>query len=496
MALFLGLDLGTSALKAVLVDDRQRVVDQESVALAVAQPQPQWSEQDPEAWWQACDRVLAAIALRQGRRMGEVAALGLAGQMHGAVLLDAAGAVIRPAILWNDGRAAAECAELERRAPRSRRITGNLAMPGFTAPKLLWVARHEPDAFARVARVLLPKDYLRWRLTGTFAIDVSDAAGTLWLDCAARRWSDEMLAATDLTAAQMPEVFEGSQPTGTVQSAWAQRWGLGPRVPVAGGGGDNAAGAVGVGAVAPGDCLLSLGTSGVLFAVTEGFAVNPEAAVHAFCHAVPGTWHQMAVMLSAAGALSWACRATGGAPETTLLAEAENTLAEDARGPLFLPYLSGERTPHNDADAMGVLLGLDHGSGRGAVALAVLEGVALGLAQGRDALAASGTTVARVQAIGGGARSPLWLRLIAAALETEVLAADAVEAGPAFGAARLARLAATGERVREVCVKPPPRQLIAPEPRIVARLARRRPLFAEAYARLRPLFPAMRGAGL
>lgn len=380
--MFIGLDLGTSAVKAVLVDDDQTVVDQASAPLTVSRPHPLWSEQDPDQWWTATDAAMAEIGSRQGRALSAVRGIGLSGQMHGATLLDGQDRVLRPAILWNDGRSGTECAELERREPRSRQITGNLAMPGFTAPKLLWVAAHEPDIFKRTARVLLPKDYVRLRMTGACASDMSDSAGTLWLDVAERRWSAEMVEATGLALSAMPELFEGSAPTGTLLPAVAERWGVPRDTVAAGGGGDNAAGAVGVGVIAPGAAFLSLGTSGVLFAANDGYAPNFEQAVHTFCHCLPRTWHQMSVILSAASSLSWLVQATGAADEATLLAEAEAASDRDPGRLLFLPYLSGERTPHNDPNAMGVFFGLGHGTDRADLTRAVLEGVAFAFATG------------------------------------------------------------------------------------------------------------------
>jgi len=322
--MYLGIDVGTSGVKVVLVDDAQRVVDQETAPLRVSRPRPLWSEQDPEDWWRATEAAVAALKDRQASALSGVRGIGLSGQMHGATLLDGKDRPLRPAILWNDGRSGAECAELEGRVPASRSITGNIAMPGFTAPKLLWVARHEPEIFAQVAKVLLPKDYVRLRMTGRHASDMSDAAGTLWLDVGARAWSEEMLAGTDLALRHMPELFEGSEATATLVPDVAARWGVPPDARVAGGGGDNAAGAVGTGVIAPGNAFLSLGTSGVIFAASDGFRPNPDQAVHAFCHALPGTWHQMSVILSAAACLSWVTKLLGGANEAAVMAEAAN----------------------------------------------------------------------------------------------------------------------------------------------------------------------------
>ena len=346
--LYLGIDLGTSGVKAVLVDGEDRIEGQSTAPLEVSTPRPLWSEQDPEDWWTATCRAVDEIKAGHGPALAATRAIGLSGQMHGATLLDARGEVLRPAILWNDGRSGAECAALEARVPESRRITGNLAMPGFTAPKLLWVAAHEPEVFGRVAKVLLPKDYLRYRLSGEHVAEMSDASGTLWLDVANRRWSEEMLAATGLGVGHMPRLVEGSAPSASLSPALARRWGMSEEVVIAGGAGDNAAGAAGIGTVAPGRAFLSLGTSGVLFAANRAYAPNPERAVHAFCHCFPDTWHQMSVILSAAASLAWAAAVTGAGDEAALVAEAEPAEAGLERAPLFLPYLTGERTPHND----------------------------------------------------------------------------------------------------------------------------------------------------
>jgi xylulokinase len=484
--MFLGIDLGTSGVKAVLADDAQRVVGQATAPLTVSRPHPLWSEQDPEDWWTAATRAVAGLPREL---LGRVRGIGLSGQMHGATLLDADDRVLRPAILWNDGRSGAECAELERLAPRLHEISGNLAMPGFTAPKLLWVRRHEPEIFARIAKVLLPKDHLRLRLTGEHVSDLSDSAGTLWLDVARRAWSAELLDATGLSIAQMPRLVEGSGPAGRLRAEVAAAWGLPAGVPVAGGGGDNAAGAVGVGVVADGSAFLSLGTSGVLFVSTGRFAPNPARGVHAFCHALPGLWHQMSVILSAASCVSWVARLTGAPDEASLLAEAES-LDEDIGRLVFLPYLSGERTPHNDPSAAGVFFGLDHGTGRAALARAVLEGVAFAFADGKDALEEAGTAIGGLQVIGGGARSVFWGRILATALDRPLLYPTGAEVGPAFGAARLARLAAEGEDPGAVCLPPQTEREILPDPVLAEGLAFRRETFRGIYPALREAFRA------
>ncbi|WP_374562268.1 xylulokinase [Ideonella sp.] len=450
----LGIDLGTSEVKLLLLDADGRIVGQAGSPLQVSRPQPLWSEQSPEAWWQATEAAVATLRSAHPQAWAEVRAIGLSGQMHGAVLLDEADRVLRPAILWNDGRSHAECDLLSAAAPRLHTIAGNLAMPGFTAPKLLWVKQHEPDLFARIRSVLLPKDYLHLRLGGEKIGDPSDASGTLWLDVAARDWSDELLAACSLDRGQMPRLVESNQAASTLRPELARAWGLRPGVVIAAGAGDNAASAIGIGATSPGDGFISLGTSGVLFVVNDRFRPNPASAVHAFCHALPQRWHQMSVMLSAASCLKWFTRLSGAPDEATLLAEvAALPAGAFDTAPIFLPYLAGERTPHNDPFAQGLFFGLNHETTRATCAYAVLEGVAFGLADGLAALQAAGTEVSRLSLVGGGARSSLWAQLMADALGVEILVHTGGEAGGALGAARLAWLAAGG-REAQVCAKP------------------------------------------
>ncbi|WOF44136.1 xylulokinase [Sphingopyxis indica] len=477
--MFLGIDIGTSGVKAVALDETGAVAGQGVAALSVQRPHPGWSEQDPDAWWLATTAAVQAIdpAVRRSIR-----GIGLAGQMHGATLLGDDDRPLRPAILWNDGRSEAECEALEAAVPALRTITGNIAMPGFTAPKLLWVRAHEPALFDRVRTVLLPKDYVRLRMTGDKASDLSDAAGTLWVDVAQRAWSDAVLAATGLTEAAMPKLYEGSEITGTLRPEVAELWGM-PAVPVVAGGGDNAAGAAGVGVVNDGDALLSLGTSGVIFVATDQFRPNPARAVHAFCHCLPGMWHQMSVHLSAASCIDWVARLTGAAGAADLFARAEAT-GPGSGDELFLPYLSGERTPHNDARVRGAFLGLDHDTDSGRLAQTVLEGVAFALADGLDALRDAGTQVKQLSVIGGGARSDYWGRIIAAAFEVPLVYLKGGEVGPALGAARLTQLAVDGGEAAAVCAAPPVARRIDPDPALVDRLSHRKALFRQAYPRI------------
>jgi xylulokinase len=484
--MYLGIDLGTSEVKVLLLDAAGAIVGTAGEPLTVSRPHPGWAEQAPDDWWQATCVAIGKLRSAVPEAFAATRAIGLSGQMHGAVLLDAHDRVLRPAMLWNDTRSTAECVELTRRVPGLHAIAGNLAMPGFTAPKLLWSARHEPQVFSAIDCVLLPKDYLRLRLTGERASDPSDAGGTLWLDVARRAWSDELLAATGLARRQVPRLVEGSAPSGTLRPEVADAWGLARNVIVAGGGGDGAASAVGIGATQPGDGFLSLGTSGVLFVAGDRFCPNPAQAVHAFCHALPGRWHQMSVMLSAASCLRWFCRLTS-VPETTLLEEIA-ALPELAResAPFFLPYLSGERTPHNDPLAQGHFHNLTHASERAALGYAVIEGVAFGMADGFDALRAAGTQVASLSFVGGGSRSPFWAQLLADTLHTELTTRVGSEAGGALGAARLGWMADGGTEAA-ACAKPPVQATYRPEAARHARLAQRLSAFRALYRRTSPL---------
>ncbi len=440
----LGIDLGTSSVKVVLVEQGVHALEQviaiSSSPLNVQRPHAQWSEQDPESWWQAVLSGIDEIHASHASTLASCSAIGLSGQMHGATLLDAAGSVLRPCMLWNDGRSAVQCREFEAAWPASRRVTGNLAMPGFTAPKVMWVREHEPDTFARIATVLLPKAYVRWRLCGEKIEDMSDASGTLWLDVAARRWSDAALATCGLTSAQMPHLVEGSAPAGVLHHALASRWGMSRAPLIAGGAGDNAAGAIAVGAVRPGDAFVSLGTSGVLWCTTAGFAPNTGGAVHAFCHAIPDRWHQMGVLLSAASCLSWWAGVTG-ASEVALLSELRDDQTTTA---FFTPYLSGERTPHNDTAVRAGFAGLDASHTRADLTRAVLEGVSYAMRDAQLALAGAGTTLVEADLLGGGSRSPVWCQLMADVLGTPLHRVAQSEIGCAIGAARLAAMAAGG----------------------------------------------------
>jgi xylulokinase len=483
--MYLGIDLGTSGIKAVLVDETETVRASHTEALEISRLHSGWSEQNPEDWWQATLRALDALAARDPGAMAAVQGIGLSGQMHGAVLLDDAGEPLRPAILWNDTRCETECRELEESLPSLRQITGNPAMPGFTAPKLLWVRKHEPAIFSRTKIVLLPKAYLRYRLTGELIEEMSDASGTLWLDVGGRAWSEAALAATGLSIGHMPRLVEGSDPAGRLTDALCRRWGMAAAPVLAGGAGDNAAGAVGLGAIRPGSAFVSLGTSGVLWATTDRFRPNPEATVHAFCHALPGLWHQMGVTLSAAACLAW-WSGVAQEKEASLL----EALPEVPTAPspvTFLPYLSGERTPYNDGAIRGAFVGLSQDTSRAALTQAVLEGVAFSFRDCLDALRSAGTVITEADVIGGGSRSGTWIAILASVLGITLHRLADGEHGGAFGAARLGRLAATGDDPVALCT--PPRRVAAIVPVPALQQA-----YEERLARFRALYPAIRAA--
>ncbi|MDX0966620.1 xylulokinase [Sinorhizobium medicae] len=482
--MYLGLDLGTSGVKAMLMDEEQGIVGSATGALDVARPHPGWSEQNPADWIRAAEEAIAQLKAAHAEALAAVRGIGLSGQMHGATLLDEGDAVLRPCILWNDTRSFREAEALDG-DPQFRALTGNIVFPGFTAPKLAWVRENEPEIFARVRWVLLPKDYLRLWLTGEHMSEMSDSAGTSWLDTGKRKWSTSLLAATHLEERQMPELVEGTDAAGTVRPELANRWGMGSGVLVAGGAGDNAASACGMGTVGEGQAFVSLGTSGVLFAANASYLPNPESAVHAFCHALPNTWHQMGVILSATDALNWHSGVTGRSA-----ADLTGELGESLRAPgsaTFLPYLSGERTPHNDAAIRGAFVGLGHESSRPLLTQAVLEGVSFAIRDSLEALRAAGTQLERVTAIGGGSRSRYWLKSIATALNLPVdLPADG-DFGAAFGAARLGLIAAADADPVAVCTAPETAETIAPEGPLVQ-------AYEDAYQRYRRLYPALKGA--
>lgn len=444
MAHVLGIDVSTTATKAVLIDESGAVVGVGASAYGFSVPRPLWSEQDPELWWDGAVAAIRSVIATTGVPADEVVAIGLTGQMHGAVLLDVAGDVLRPAILWNDQRTATECDAIRDALGPERliAITGNDALTGFTAPKLVWVRDHEPDVWRRIAHVLLPKDYLRLRLTGDYALDKADGAGTLLFDLAARDWSTEVLDALRIERAWMPPTWEGPEITGVVTAIAAAATGLRAGTPVVAGGGDQSANAVGVGAVTVGTMALSLGTSGVVFATTDRPLFEPHGRVHAFCHAVPGRWHLMSVMLSAGGSLRWFRDAIVPGVEFGDLVDAAAEVPAGSGGLLFLPYLSGERSPHPDPLARGAFVGLTLTHDLRHLTRAVLEGVAFGLRDGLDLMIEAGTPVPdQIRASGGGTESPLWRQILADVLGAEIATVSTSE-GAAYGAGVLAAVGA------------------------------------------------------
>lgn len=483
--MYLGLDIGTSGVKGILIDQQSNIVDMQTVPLTVSRPHPLWSEQNPEDWWQATLTVIDEIAKRQPQAIKSVRGIGLAGQMHGAVCLDRNGNVIRPAILWNDGRCEAECQELEKAQPKLRTITGNIAMPGFTAPKLLWLKKHEPENFAKTAKVVLPKDYIRYRFTGEFFADMSDAAGTLWLNTAERKWSSEMLAVCGLDVSHMPTLCEGSAIAGQLKAEFTQRWGMPGKVIFAGGAGDNAAGAIGVGVVRDNQAFISLGTSGVYFIGTNQFQACPERTVHSFCHAVPDTWHQMGVILSAASCIKTATQWLNAAND----AELANCVAESNlnlhNSVTFLPYLSGERTPHNDPTSTGAFVGLTHATSRADLVQSILEGVAFAFADCQDALAAAGSVASEVMLIGGGARNKTWGKILASTLNRRIIYVADGDQGPAYGAAKLALIATGDVKVNEVIRRPDVTGHVDPDHQLKDYLSAKRQTYTRLYPALK-----------
>lgn len=479
--MYIGIDLGTSGVKAVLLDENQRIVAATQQSLPISRPHPLWSEQNPEDWWHAAN--LAMLALARQQDLSAVKAIGLTGQMHGATLLDKQNNVLRPAILWNDGRSFAECEELEKRVPRSREITGNLMMPGFTAPKLKWVRRHEPAVAEKISKVLLPKDYLRLMMTGEYASDMSDASGTMWLNVAERNWDKSLLNACGLDESNMPKLFEGNQITGYLRADLAKNWKMNA-VPVVAGGGDNAAGAIGIGLYKTGQAMLSLGTSGVYFVVTDKFTANPQKAVHSFCHALPDRWHLMSVILSAASAVDWVQKAAGIADIQTLFQKVEKSAVNSEA--IFLPYLSGERTPHNDANAKGVFWGLSHNDDQISMAKAVVEGVSFALAEGIDVLHETGVTADHIALIGGGAKSAYWRQLLADVSGRTMEYRTGGDVGPALGAAKLAQIALNPhEDIANFCRPLPLEAVYRPNAERTAYYAEKRAKYAALYQRLK-----------
>ena len=461
--MYLGLDIGTSGVKAVLIDDAQRLIGTATAPLNILRERSGYSEQQPEWWWEATKKAVAALKQQHQHALSGVKAIGLSGQMHGLVALDQHDHPLRPAILWNDTRCAAEAAMLDTQHPLFRTIGGNAVMARFTAPKAEWMRVHEPDLFRQIRTILLPKDYIRFCLSGAKISDMSDASGTLWLDIAKRDWSEDLLAACGLTVSQMPALVEGSAPSALLSKEIAKDWGMQPDVVIAGGGGDNAASAIGLGVIAPGDGLISLGTSGVVFAVTDQFAPAADSGAHAFCHALPHLWHQMGVILSATDSVTWLAETTG-LSVADLVEKMATTNAMDI-APIFHPYLSGERTPHNNAHASGAFFDIKRHHHQGDLMRAVIQGVSFAIADAYDVLAAAGGRPQTLLATGGGSQNATWLTTIASIIGSPITIPKQSEIGAAMGAARLAMLA-TGLPMDQVCTPPERAETFTPDPKM------------------------------
>ena len=450
---YLGIDLGTTALKCIIADHKQRVAGASEVKLAISRPQALWSEQNPSDWWRTLQKACKILRSKHKSAWAQISAIGLSGQMHGAVVLDAAGQVLRPAILWNDGRAWSEAAQLNKEIPDIGQIAGVCAMAGFTAPKLLWLQAHEPKIFQRIAMLVAPKDYLRFLMSNEFITDPCDASGMLLFDVGKRQWSQTLIEAVGLGIEKLPKVCEGPQASSYLSKPAAKLLGLRAGLPIATGAGDAAASAIGIGAIHHGDGFISLGTSAQYFVTTQDYRPRPEQMIHALCHGLPGLWYQVAAMLNGASPLIWLDNILKNGNIQNLLQRTSRRY-QGAGHILFLPYLNGERTPHNDPFARAAFHGLHAGTTQEDLALAVLEGVALSLADCQDVLEQSGTRVSELLVVGGGTRSKFWMQLLANIVNRRITICKGSEVGAAFGAARLARLAVTGEAASVICTKP------------------------------------------
>ncbi len=482
--MYIGIDLGTSGVKSVLMDENQQIIAEADSHLNVSRPKEGYSEQEPKDWIDAVDETMVSLKEQSPQALAKVKALSFSGQMHGLTLLDEKGEVIRPAILWNDGRSGAECIELKKKEPQFLILGGNDVMAGFTAPKLEWVRKNEPENFAAVHKILLPKDYVRYVLSGDFVSEMSDAAGTLWLDVQKRDWAAPLLEASQITHAQLPRLIEGIEVSGFLKQEFCQKWGMEGKVKIIGGAGDNAAAACGLGAIAPNDAFLSLGTSGVVFVSRKAFAAKPLKAVHAFCHAIPNIWHQMAVILAATDCVSWLSQ--------TMQQDVKDLMANLGSiddGPsdvLFLPYISGERTPLNDPAARGAYVNLSRSHNMKDIARATLEGVAYALNDGLQILKEAGSDIKHLMVVGGGTKNQLWLEILASLTGYELHIPKAAHLGAAFGAARLAMAGAnTDYDINDIFTKPDIYQIIKPCKNVQS-------AYQEKFKKFKKLYPALK----
>ncbi|KUJ79764.1 xylulokinase [Ruegeria profundi] len=482
--MYLGLDLGTSGLRGILIDDAGRVLCDAETSIPTSTPKPGWSEQNPLDWINACKEVVEKLRALDETAFSKLRGIGLSGHMHGATLLDSDGTVLRPCILWNDTRSADQARILDQ-TPEMRAISGNIVFPGFTAPKLEWVRAHEPDVFSKTAKVLLPKDYLRFWLTGEYISDMSDSAGTSWFDVGRRQWSDAALALGHMRVEQMPSLIEGTDPGGDLKADLLREWGLSGPVVVAGGAGDNAAAACGIGSIQDGAGFVSLGTSGVLLVARDAYAPAPETAVHCFCHAIPDTWIQMGVILSATNSMNWLSRNLG--QPVDKLATALPDAVTGPSGITFLPYLSGERTPHNDSRVRGAFMGLDVSSAPADLTQSVMEGVAFAMRDCLEALKGTGTSPQNLMAVGGGARSRFWLETLATVLQVPLNLPKGSEFGAAMGAARLAICAVNNAEPAEVMSPPEIEDRIEPRSDLIDAYETEYGRYRQFYTALAPL---------
>ena len=483
--MFLGIDIGTSGVKTLLTDDKQNIIGAAQSPIIVSRPYSGWSEQNPEDWITATKNTLDIIHKKYRKQMSAVTGIGLSGQMHGATLLDKYDQILRPCMLWNDTRSHIEAEQMDS-DPDFRKISGNIVFPGFTAPKVSWVKHNEAEIFSKISKVLLPKDYVRLWLTGEYVSDMSDASGTAWLDVYKRKWSSSLLDKTELRLDQMPSLIEGTDVSGQLRDELVQKWGFNTSPLVAGGAGDNAASACGMGIINEGQSFISLGTSGVLFAAKSSYSPNAKSAVHTFCHALPNIWHQMGVILSAADSLTWYSKISGVSPE-----DLSKELGDRIKPPsniYFLPYLAGERTPHNDASIRGAFIGMSHHSDRKALTQSVLEGVVFAIRDNMAALEASGTKLCRLTAVGGGSRSHYWLKTLSTVLNLPVDIPAKGDFGGAFGAARIAMAATTkDESYNEIFSCPVIERIIEPETKLLQQ-------YDDAYQTFKKLYPAIKHA--
>lgn len=479
--MYLGLDLGTSGLKALLTSAEGAIIGTASANYEVQQPHANWSEQDPLDWIKACEKVFAGLKQSLPKEFSQIKAISTSGHMHGAVTVDENAIPLRPCILWNDMRSHKEAAQLDAN-PIFRNLSGNIVFPGFTAPKLLWMKNNEPDLFAKIHKVLLPKDFLLHWLSGKFVGDMSDAAGTSWLDVANRKWSPELLRASSMHIDQMPHLVEGSQVVGLIREEISARFNFNKDVKIVAGGADNAVSACGVGAWQEGEGFVSLGTSGVLLAAKNSYAPDPDTAVHTFCHAIPDRWYQMGVMLSATNSLNWLAQMLDKDP-----AYVANLCEGDIKGPssvTFMPYLTGERTPHNDADIGGAFVGLKTDTTSADMSQAVMEGVAFGLRDCLEALKSTGTQLTQILAIGGGTKSDFWLQTLATILNLKLAIPEKGDFGAALGAARLAMIG-DGASIEHTLTSPTISRIVEPDEALQEK-------YEEAYKRFRKLYPVIK----